>query len=115
MIPEQCHLWQEEIITNEDLNASFERIKIYEEDSHLIRALLRCKFCNQLYFYEFIEEIDWKKGNDPQFRTYIPIENEEQAKEMSMLSRIELLNFCPRLHEDWPSDLLNPVINWDLR
>lgn len=111
--PEQCHLWKEENI-KEDRNISgdFEQLKTYEDDSHLIRRLLKCKDCGQLYFYEFYEEIDWVNGNDPQYRTWIPIKTENDAKKLSAIPVIEILRFFPRLQSDWPADAKRPVLKW---
>ena len=113
MTPEQCHLWKEENI-KEDRNISdeFEILNTFVDDSHLIRRLLKCKNCNQLYFYEFYEEIDWVNGNDPQYRTWIPIKTKNDAKKLSALLVIELLEFFPRLQSDWPADAEKPEFKW---
>lgn len=82
-------------------------IDTYEEDSHLIRRLEKCRKCGQLYFYEFYEEIDWTAGNDPQYRTWIPVEDVESAKELSTLNYLEILRF-PSIRCDFPSDAQAP-------
>jgi hypothetical protein len=114
MIPVQCHLWQKEEITSDDISvfSCFEILHTFEDDSHLMRRLIRCKDCGQLYFYEFYEEIDWVGGNDPQYRTYIPIESEEEAREMAKLSPSGLLRFRPRLQNDWPANAKKTKIQW---
>lgn len=111
--PEQCHLWNEEYI-KEDKNISgdFEELNTFEDESHLIRRLLKCKDCGQLYFYEFYEEIDWVNGNDPQYRTWIPVKTEKDAKKLSMIPVIEILKFFPRLQSDWPSNAERPKFKW---
>ena len=83
-------------------------IDTYEEESHLIRRLESCMKCGQLYFYEFYEEIDWAGGNDPQYRTWIPVEDAESAKELSTLSTLELLRF-PSIRSDFSSDAQVPA------
>ncbi len=113
-IPAQCQLWQKEQLTSEDIqiNSHFDILNTFEDDDHLIRRLLRCKDCGQLYFYEFYEEIDWEGGNDPQYRTYIPIESEEEASRLAQKSPLELLSLHPRLQRDWPADAEKPKIRW---
>lgn len=115
MIPTQCRLWQMEQVTSEDIQLSkhFEKLATFEDDSHLIRSLLRCKECQQLYFYEFYEWIDWVSGNDPQYRTFLPIESEEEAQRLARMSPTELLGCYPRLQVDWPADEKRPAIHWN--
>ena len=95
-----------------DLNNNFFRLKVYEDESHLIRALYKCKDCQQLYFYEFYEEIDWIEGKDPQYRTLIPVSSEDEADNMNKLTSIELLRFFPRIQSDWPSNAIAPEVKW---
>ncbi len=113
-IPTQCHLWQKENLTSYDLaiGDTFEVIKTYTDESHLIRSLVKCKQCGQLYFHEFYEEIDWENGKDPQYTTYIPIEDIEAADELNKTNQLELLQFSPRLQNDFPSDADKPIIKW---
>lgn len=88
-------------------------VKEYVNDDHWFRKLLKCNECGQMYFYEMVEEIDWVHGNDPQYRTYIPVESEGVAREMSSLSKQELMNCFPRLHHDWPSNAKRPKTYWN--
>ena len=56
MIPTQCHLWQTENFSSQDLSLeNFELLETFADDSHFWRYLLKCKECGQLYFYEFYE------------------------------------------------------------
>lgn len=104
-----CHLIHKENISEADLSTeTLEHIERFTDESHLGRDLLKCKKCGQLYFFEFYEEIDWDKGNDPQYSTWIPVESEEKAKEMSVMTPIELLQFSPRIQKDFPSDAKEP-------
>lgn len=97
--PTQCHLWQKELLTKEDL--SFHTVKKLVESSHLDRSVLKCKQCGQLYFHEFYEEVDWLNGNDKMYTTYIPIEEQDIAK-LENNSPLELLGRVPRLQ--WDND-----------
>lgn len=114
MIPANCHLWKKKDLTpaDVDLNRHFMQVRRYEEESHLNRGLYCCSSCGQLYFYEFYEEIDWEQGQDPQYRTWIPVADEAEAAVLSMLPSIELLRFVPRIQSDWPVDADAPVVRW---
>lgn len=102
--PSRCHLWTDQPLRPADLGPLI-RTAVYYDDGHLIRALLECTLCGQHYYYEFREEIDWAGGNDPQYRTYIPIVNDPAAIEaLNRLDSMELLTLRPRLQDDWGSD-----------
>lgn len=108
-----CKLLKLENPSENDINLdNFELLKTYVKESHLWRYLLRCKDCGQLYFYEFYEEIDWDKGRDPQYVTYIPVENTDKADEYSKLDQFGILKEKPRLQKDWSSDQDKPKIFW---
>lgn len=105
MKPLDCQLWKiEGKDKNLNLRELLDIVKTYEKESHVVRELLKCSECGQLYFYEFYEEIDWENGNDPQYRTAIPVESEDQADKMAKMSQVEILKFSPRLQNDWPKD-----------
>lgn len=113
MQPTHCHLWSETPKQDELRNhLVFDTLTEYEEDDHRSRALLRCKTCSQLYFYAFDEEVDWENGNDPQFRTWIPVTSAEEAVILSGQSRIQFAKFSPRLEYAWPADAEVPEIKW---
>ena len=114
MAQSTCILWKSKNLSHEDLHLreKFELLKIYNNESHLLRYLLKCLECGQLYFYEFYEEVDWDKGNDPQYSTFIPIKNENDAEEFSKLTTFELLKITPRLIDDLPSDSAKNVTIW---
>jgi hypothetical protein len=85
---------------------NLEQVCSFTEESHLIRRLLRCNECNQLYFYEFREEIDWINGEDPQYRTYIAVADKEPLGSLinsNMFFSGQLENHAHIKH-DWPSD-----------
>jgi hypothetical protein len=108
--PTQCVLWENPALVAAK-EPGFERIETYVDGDHLDRHLLRCRECGQLYFYEFYEEIDWDGGNDPQYRTYIPVESdtEIEALKTKEASPWETLNYSPRLLRDWPKDAPEPL------
>ncbi len=108
--PTQCHLWQKQDLSSSDLDPkTFEVIKVFLDDDRLKRKLLKCKDCSQLYFYEFYEEIDYIGGNDPQYRTFVPVESKEQAEEISNKSLWEIHTYFPRLLCDFPKDADRPI------
>ncbi len=113
-IPKQCLLWQKDNLISSDLaiGDTFDVVKTYTEESHLIRSLVKCIQCGQLYFHEFLEEVDWENGRDSQYTTYIPIEDIEDADELNKKSSFELLQFSPRLQKDFPCDADKPTIKW---
>lgn len=112
--PSQCHLWQKQNLSMSDVNLKdgFTRLTTFEDESHLIRSILQCTDCGQLYFYEFYEVIDWEHGNDPQYRTLIPVTSSEDAEQLNKLPPVELLQVFPRLQIDWPSDSSSPAAKW---
>jgi len=55
--PTQCRFWDEPEAFRTERGLLKEE-KSYVEDSHIIRRLLKCEECGQLYFYEFYETID---------------------------------------------------------
>jgi hypothetical protein len=110
--PTNCHLWQLEKLTAEDLHGCFVSVEVFLDETHDRRCLFKCKTCGQLYFYEFHEEIDWTGGDDPQYRTYIPVETREEIETLLNSSGFALLKFSPRLQYDWPSDAPSPKVFW---
>ncbi|MDD4062743.1 MAG: hypothetical protein PHV25_03200 [Candidatus Pacebacteria bacterium] len=109
--PKQCHLWRKEDLNNSDLRLNnFEELTVFTNSSHLTRKLLKCKDCGQLYFYEFYEEIDFIGGNDPQYQTFIPVETEEKAKEISKEDLLEIHNHSPRILIDFPEEAEKPLL-----
>jgi hypothetical protein len=102
--PIRCHLWTDKPISPKDLQL-LKRKVVYTDESHLIRALMECPVCGQRYYYEFLEEIDWENGNDSQYRTFIPIEEDDATIEaLNQMSSMQLLGLHPRLQDDWGKD-----------
>lgn len=102
MKPTQCHLWKKAELVDDDLDDAFDAIKTYSEESHHSRRLVRCKQCGQLYLKEFFEEIDWIDGDDPQYVTYIPVRDEQEAESINKVGVWEFQTFSPRMNRDYP-------------
>lgn len=101
--PTQCQLWNKNHLNKNDLDyKNFEVIHTFTEDSHFSRRLLKCLECGQLYIKEFYEEIDWIDGEDPQYVTFIPVRNKEEAEIISKVDLFEFQCFSPRINSDWP-------------
>jgi hypothetical protein len=108
--PSQCHLWHKGNLTPADTNPNnFTVLQTFTDESHLVRRLLKCNDCGQLYFYEFYEETDWKKGNDPQYRTFIPVASKKDAETISKMQPFELTQLFPRIQDHWPADAARNV------
>jgi len=107
-VPRQCHLWTEPGITADDIRTALEHVKVCEDDSHLMRSLLRCRRCGQLYFHEFYEIVDWEQGNDAQYSSWIPLEDAQSADHLNALAPLELLRFGG-LRIDFPSKADKPT------
>ena len=102
--PTQCVLWKNSGLVADRKEARFERIESYVDDSHLMRSRLRCRECGQLYFFEFHEVVDWARGNDAQYSTYIAVENDKEIELLKQEATVGLLKHFPRLQRDFPSD-----------
>jgi len=111
MIPTQCHLWQKEQVTAADLlplDSHFEVLNTFEDDIHFVRHLLRCKDCGQLYFHDFYEWINWTGGDDSAISAFFPVESEEEARRLSQMTTLDLLQLSPHLLHGSPEG----VIRW---
>ena len=110
--PTQCVLWREPNGLDGKRADSFETIATYVDDEHLIRRLLKCRECGHLYFYEMYEKIDWVDGDDPQYRTYIPVSNMTEVEILKMTATSELLLAAPALRRDFPKGAAAPKNYW---
>ena len=110
----QCALWEhpEPLLEPAKRDDLFELIETYVNENHLVRSLLKCRECGQLYFYEFYEEVDWEDGDDPQCSTYIPVETDDEIKTLKTTSPIGLSDFSPRLQRDFPKGAEKPTVHW---
>jgi hypothetical protein len=88
-----CHLLRNKEIDFHVLQNSLEQIDLLTDTSHFFRSLRTCKTCGQLFFFEFLEFIDWVKGDDPQYCMWIPVYFVFQAYLLNSLSSFQLLSF----------------------
>lgn len=72
-----------------------------------MRRLYKCRDCGHLYFYEFYEDVDWERGRDAQYRSWIPVDDAKSADILNGLSPLELLKY-PSLRIDFPSKADKP-------
>ncbi|MFZ0434263.1 MAG: hypothetical protein WAL86_16365 [Candidatus Acidiferrales bacterium] len=111
--PTQCVLWDDpKLVRSTPMKELFELIDTYAHESHLIRYLLMCRECGQLYFFEFYEWVDWEHGNDPQYSKYIPISNLDDAEMLKNTEPHDLLRFSPAINIDFPRDAEESTIYW---
>jgi hypothetical protein len=111
--PTQCVIWDNpELVRSAPMKEGFGLIDTYADESHLLRYLLKCRECGQLYFFEFYEWVDWEHGNDPQYTKYIPVPTVEDAQMLRKASQAELLLFSPSLNIDFPKDADASTIYW---
>lgn len=104
ILPIKCHLWTKETLVPSDFY-SLKEVERYRDGSHFIRQLMRCSICGQYYYKEFLEHIDWVGGNDPQYRTYIPIKYDQKViKRLNALDELDIHRVSPRLLDDWGAD-----------
>lgn len=50
------------------------------DESHYIVSIRACPSCSQRYLQVTTETVDWKDGEDPIYRTIIPIDNAERVR-----------------------------------
>jgi len=50
------------------------------DESHYIVSIRLCPSCSQHYLQVTTETVDWKDGEDPIYRTIIPIDNAERIE-----------------------------------
>jgi hypothetical protein len=96
MIPSQCHLWQKENLSSDDLD--LEKVMEFYNRVHAWRFLMRCRGCGQLYVDDNSEIIRGKK--DLIFTTLYPV-SEIELKEIdfSQSTPENIDNFLPVLIE----------------
>jgi hypothetical protein len=110
--PKQCALWDRPELIGRPPAQIFEHVKRLVEESHLLRDVLRCRECGQLYFFEFYEWIDWESGNDPQYSTYIPVQGDADVAALNEVEPLGLMQFTPRLERNFPRDAERPAVRW---
>jgi len=95
-----------------NIHEILEAIETYVDDSHDRRCLLKCRECGQLYFYKFLEFVDYENGDDPQYRTYVPVTSAEDAAMLSGLPAWHIDKYRPAIHSDWPKGQDSPSVFW---
>ena len=107
VIPSDCKLWNQE-----KPDPNLENIKKYVDESSFRRILKKCIECGQLYFYEMLEFIDWEDGEDPMYRTYVPVATEADADTLAAVTQVELCSHVPQIRYDWPKGVAKSKILW---
>ncbi len=98
-----CVLWRDpESVISAPLADGFELLETFVKESHWWRYLLKCRGCGQRYFFEFLEEIDWADGDDPQYCTWIPLETDEELERLKAAAQLDMRTFLPHLCDDRP-------------
>ena len=92
--PSQCAYWDDpKPVRSTPMKELFELIDTYAHESHLRSYRLKCRECEQLYFFEFYEWVDWENGNDPQYSKYIPISNLDYAEMLKNAEPHDIIRF----------------------
>ena len=87
------------------------------DESHYIVSIRLCPSCSQHYLQVTTETVDWKDGEDPIYRTIIPIDDAERT-ELTSSKRldanvIEAVGVGRKsLKFDWPKNQ-KPSTYWD--
>lgn len=87
------------------------------EESHFIVRLRRCRGCGQSYVWIFMESVDWRGGEDPQYRRVVPVTPAEAAALADLGEDVAAgLGALGRgrrhLATDWPSDAPEMTVYW---
>ena len=108
--PLHCVLWRDDRLEN--IREMLETTETYLDASHERRCLLRCRECGQLYFYHFVEFVDYESGEDPQYRTYVPVTSAKDAALLSDLPEVDIATRTPAIRSDWPKGQDKPKVFW---
>jgi hypothetical protein len=95
--PTQCVLWEHPERTAGKFAELFEEVETYEDSSHSMRVLYKCRECGQLYFFEWWEWVDWEDGNDTQYSTLFPVGTVEESETLKKTDSFNLMRYYPRL------------------
>ena len=105
--PRQCILWTNPDNLPAEPKDQFEDLKILADSESpigdVVRKLLRCRECRQLYFYELY----YRSGAS--YRTFIPVDTSDEADRLNNCSIYELHLVVPRLQDD---RLANRGVRW---
>ena len=99
--PTQCHFWKLDNPTPQ--RNETENLQTYEDESHFFRALLRCRDCGQLYFYEWYEETDWESGDDFSYQTWVPVDQKD-VDDLKKTDIWTIHQYTPRFIKDYRRD-----------
>ena len=92
------------------------------DESHFRITIAQCPSCQQLFISVFTETMDRLDGEDPQYRTIMPIQDseldlllsfKETTNELSLIRAIESLD--PKrcsLRHDFPKLARRPMVYW---
>jgi hypothetical protein len=88
------------------------------DESHFIVLLRSCSACGQRFVSVFAETVDWADSEDPQFRTVLPVTDQEAAT-LAATHRRALESALYRigpdrrsLCRDFPKGAENPSTFW---
>jgi hypothetical protein len=87
------------------------------DESHYIVSIRVCPSCSQHYLQVSTETVDWKDGEDPIYRTIIPIDDAERT-ELTSSKRLDANTIegvgvgRQSLKFDWPKNQ-DPSTYWD--
>jgi hypothetical protein len=110
--PTQCVLWQQPGLIVSAGREFFEVVEVFEDSSHSVRSLLKCRECGQLYFAEFYESVDWDEGDDSQYSTYVPVQTQDETDALKKGAIFDIFYFTPRLQWDCPKGAKVATTRW---
>jgi hypothetical protein len=98
--------------------ARLSAVETLVDESHFIVTILACAACGQRFLSTFTETVDWVDGEDPQYRTLLPLTDEETA---DLVGRRDSLTEAAlaavgggrrRLRRDFPKGADEPRVYW---
>jgi hypothetical protein len=98
--PTQCVLWEQPDYIAGNFAKLLDEVESYEDSSHPIRSLYKCRECAQLYFHEWYEWVDWDEGNDKMYTTLVPVQTTAEIEALKHTNNFTLLMYFPRLQLD---------------
>lgn len=110
--------WPESAVEACRAQTQLQRIAYLIDESHFIVSLLHCAECSQKFLTVFTELVDWMDGEDPQYRTMIPLKEDEVDLLLSAkppLSESTLNAMAPdrrSLRSDFPKGFEKPRAYW---
>jgi len=84
------------------------------DESHYIVSIRSCRNCEQRFLSMFTETVDWADGEDPQYRTILPLTEEETADLSQPDTKLVLQELGPdrrSLFRDFPKGA-DPLVWW---